>query len=139
MAHHRHSVSCFAFALYINVLNTINLMYSHFAALRPLFRIPSWPSCPLSPPLFLLHQACSYGRSAAGAASPGTGPGLVAYAFVDAQLEGAPPLLPPSRRYWGLLRAGARQHGLDRSYRDYLYSLPRRVFQGITELYYNVI
>eukprot|EP00913_Durusdinium_trenchii_P004630 g4299.t1 len=72
-------------------------------------------------------QACSYGRSAAGAASPGTGPGLVAYAFVDAQLEGAPPLLPPSRRYWGLLRAGARQHGLDRSYRDYLYSLPRYV------------
>lgn len=49
-----------------------------------------------------------------------------AYAFVDAKAE-APPLLPPSQRYWRLLRNGARKHGLDRSYRDYLLSLPRYV------------
>lgn len=35
------------------------------------------------------------------------------------------PLLPPSVRYWRLLRNGARKHGLDRSYRDFLASLPR--------------
>lgn len=49
-----------------------------------------------------------------------------AYAFVDAKAE-APPLLPPSQRYWRLLRNGARKHGLDRNYRDYLLSLPRYV------------
>lgn len=47
-----------------------------------------------------------------------------AYAFVDA-LADEPLLLPPSQRYWRLLRNGARKHGLDRSYRDYLLSLPR--------------
>lgn len=49
-----------------------------------------------------------------------------AYAFVDA-LADEPLLLPPSQRYWRLLRNGARKHGLDRSYRDYLLSLPRYV------------
>eukprot|EP00438_Fugacium_kawagutii_P034160 Skav226368 [mRNA] locus=scaffold290:99093:100678:+ [translate_table: standard] len=49
----------------------------------------------------------------------------MAYAFVDGSVE-APLLLPPSQRYWRLLRNGARKHGLDRSYRDYLLSLPRQ-------------
>eukprot|EP00931_Biecheleriopsis_adriatica_P064877 TRINITY_DN39555_c0_g1_i2.p1 TRINITY_DN39555_c0_g1~~TRINITY_DN39555_c0_g1_i2.p1 ORF type:complete len:256 (+),score=43.44 TRINITY_DN39555_c0_g1_i2:242-1009(+) len=48
-----------------------------------------------------------------------------AYTLAAADDTGEAPLLPPSVRYWRLLRNGARRHGLDRRYRDFLASLPR--------------
>lgn len=53
-----------------------------------------------------------------GSSSP-----LTAYAFAGAQEDAAP--LVPSLRYWRLLRNGARRHGLERPYRDFLSSYPR--------------
>ncbi|CAE8655845.1 unnamed protein product [Polarella glacialis] len=49
---------------------------------------------------------------------------VTAYALASAD-EGPLPAHPPSVRYWRLLRDGARRHGLDRDYRDFLSSLPR--------------
>ncbi|CAJ1328048.1 unnamed protein product [Effrenium voratum] len=49
-----------------------------------------------------------------------------AYALADSS-DGPVPHLPPSQRYWRLLKNGARRHNLERSYRDYLSSLPRYV------------
>jgi len=50
-----------------------------------------------------------------------------AYALVDGDFSAPAIAMPPSVRYWRLLRNGARRHSLDRAYRDYLASLPRYV------------